>query len=158
MDHCKNVAAAKAVRHLAATTRQALLERPGGWKGRSAKSEQVRDQVTGRMARTLRRMACACGKRNFMFTLSCRTAGTQRQRGAFGCNKSFEAQPPARAEPRGTIGKDERRVIILQEAVRREPAAGERDHDTGHRVVRITVFCSAIVIDVIFHCHTAGAF
>ena len=24
--------------------------------------------------------------------------------------------------------------------------------------VRITVFCSAIVIDVIVHCHTAGAF
>ena len=25
------------------------------------------------------------------------------------------------------------------------------------RIVRITVFCSAIVIDVIVHCHTAGA-
>ena len=31
--------------------------------------------------------------------------------------------------------------------------------DTLMRVtgVRITVFCSAIVIDVIVHCHTAGA-
>ena len=26
------------------------------------------------------------------------------------------------------------------------------------RIVRITVFCSAIVIDVIVHCHTAGPF
>ena len=27
----------------------------------------------------------------------------------------------------------------------------------GNGTVRITVFCSAIVIDVIVHCHTAGA-
>ena len=31
------------------------------------------------------------------------------------------------------------------------------EHYDGTALVRITVFCSAIVIDVIVHCHTAGA-
>ena len=47
-----------------------------------------------------------------------------------------EAQPPARAEPRAEAREaDERREIILQEAAARTcEGAGERDHDTGHRV------------------------
>ena len=56
------------------------------------------------------------------------------------------------------------RPYVEQDEALSSDMKGERVWTQGEgvfyfgQVVRITVFCSAIVIDVIVHCHTAGAF
>ena len=67
-------------------------------------------------------------------------------------NVRWDPQP---AEAAWRIGILDKVFDVLKNAATR--AARRAPEDTSCEAVRITVFCSAIVIDVIVHCHTAGA-